>query len=235
MDTQDIRFRIAAARRMLFREGCDSQTAGHVSARAETEPDALWITPFQYFDETLPEHVARVSFDLDLREGEMEVSPAVKFHAAIYEACPDVHAVIHHHGYYISLFSTREDQLVGQYNIAASLFYEDQALFVDDAEHPNIEGERIVAALGDKRNLIMKNHGCIVAGDSLENTTIRAIMFEKCARLHLDAERIGGTELPRTESVTLKGNFKRYFLPQMWMAQLRRLQKSDPELFRDVE
>ena len=37
MESTDIRFRIAAARRMLYREGCDSTVAGHVSARADGE------------------------------------------------------------------------------------------------------------------------------------------------------------------------------------------------------
>lgn len=234
MDEKDIRFRIAAARRMLFREGCDSQTAGHVSARAEQETDALWITPFQYFDETLPGDVARIGFDLSVREGSMEVSPAVKFHAAIYEARPDVHAVIHHHGYYVSLTSTT-DRIIGQYNIAASLFFEEQALFEDDNENPNLEGDRIVAALGSGNSLLMKNHGCIVVGDGLENATVCAIMYEKCARFHIDAMAIGGRELPRNESLMLKENFHRYFLPNMWAAQLRRLRRSDPDLFAALD
>ena len=37
MDVDDIRFKIAAARRMMYREGVDSQTAGHVSVRAAGE------------------------------------------------------------------------------------------------------------------------------------------------------------------------------------------------------
>jgi L-fuculose-phosphate aldolase len=43
---EDIRFRIAAARRILHREGLDSQVGGHVSVRVPDE-DAFWVTPFQ--------------------------------------------------------------------------------------------------------------------------------------------------------------------------------------------
>ncbi len=35
----DIRFRIAAARRILHREGCDSNVGGHVSVRASVSGD----------------------------------------------------------------------------------------------------------------------------------------------------------------------------------------------------
>ena len=54
MDSDDPRFRIAAARRMLARADCDSGVAGHVSERVDGE-DAFWVSPFGYFDETTPD------------------------------------------------------------------------------------------------------------------------------------------------------------------------------------
>ena len=68
MDTNDIRFKIAASRRILARNDCESAVAGHVSARAEGE-DAFWVSPFEYFDETLPDRVVKSSFDLQLLRG----------------------------------------------------------------------------------------------------------------------------------------------------------------------
>ena len=88
MDVDDVRFKIAAARRMMYREGVDSQTAGHVSVRAPGE-DAFWATPFEYFDETLPDHVIKVSFDLELLEGDWFASPALAFHAMTYRRRAD--------------------------------------------------------------------------------------------------------------------------------------------------
>ena len=82
MDVDDIRFRIAAARRILARNGCESRVAGHVSARAEGE-DAFYVSPFEYFDETLPDRVVKVSMDLEVLEGDWEASPAIRFHAAV--------------------------------------------------------------------------------------------------------------------------------------------------------
>ena len=43
---ESIHFKIAAARRILFRAGLDSQVGGHVSVRVPGE-DAFWTTPFQ--------------------------------------------------------------------------------------------------------------------------------------------------------------------------------------------
>jgi L-fuculose-phosphate aldolase len=230
MDTQDIRFKIAGARRILFREGCDSQTAGHVSARSPGE-DAFWATPFQYFDETLPDHVIKVTFDLDLLEGTWTASPALAFHASIYRERPDVQSVIHHHGHYTSVFATT-GRFIGQYNIASSLFYRDQAISFDDNDGSAVEAKRLAAALGDRSHVVLiKNHGCVVVGDSLEEATIKALMVEKAARYHIESEAIGGTELGEPEVLELNKNFHIYFLPAMWDAHFRRLRRSDPDLF----
>ena len=39
-------------------------------------------TPFEYFDETTPDRVIKVSMAGELLEGDYEPSPAVEFHAA---------------------------------------------------------------------------------------------------------------------------------------------------------
>ena len=45
---RSVRFRIAAARRILYRQGCDSDVGGHVSAR-EPGQDSFWATGFALF------------------------------------------------------------------------------------------------------------------------------------------------------------------------------------------
>jgi ribulose-5-phosphate 4-epimerase/fuculose-1-phosphate aldolase len=89
----------------------------------------------------------------------------------------------------------------------------------------------VVDALGDKRVVIMKNHGAIVASDSLENATIEAMTLEKAARFHLECEAIGGTEILEAEVIGGKAMYRRHFLPQMWAANMERLRSSDPDLF----
>ena len=64
-DPAEMKRRIAVARRMLHRHGLNSQIGGHVSLRAPQE-QAFYVTPFQYFDECLPEHVSKVWFDLQV-------------------------------------------------------------------------------------------------------------------------------------------------------------------------
>src|SRR5207302_9387296 len=92
-------------------------------------------------------------------------------------------------------------------------------------------GGGLVRALGDKRVALMKNHGAVVASESLEQATIEAMMLEKCAEYHVAAEAIGGTEFPLDEVVRGKVRYRELFLPNMWEANYRRLRTSDPDLF----
>jgi L-fuculose-phosphate aldolase len=230
MDTSDIRFRIAAARRILYREGCDSNIGGHVSARAQGE-DAFWVTGLEYFDQTTPDRVCKLGFDLAAREGEIAFSPAVNFHARIYETRPDVEAIVHLHSHFVSVFSST-GRTIGMYNVASVLFHDDQATFADDGVKPHLE---VVDALGTKRVVLMKNHGAIVASQSLEQATIEAVMLEQAARYHLECEAAGGTEIVPAEVVAGKSAYQKYFLPNMWEANVERLRRSDPDLFVGID
>jgi L-fuculose-phosphate aldolase len=229
MDTNDIRFRIAAARRMLYREGCDSTVAGHVSARANTEGtgSSFWVTGFEYFDQTLPDRVALLANDLTVLQGDFPMSPAVNFHARIYRERPDVGAIVHLHSHYVSVLSSTM-RPVGMYNVAAVLFHEEQATYFDDGVKSHLE---VVDALGAKRVVLMKNHGAIIASDTLENATIEAITLEACARYHLECEAAGGTEILEAEVVAGKAMYRKHYLPNMWDANFARLRRSDPDLF----
>lgn len=227
LELHDPQLRIAVSRRMLARNGCESMVAGHVSERAD---DGFWVSPFGYFDETTPDMVVKVGFDLTRQQGAWEPSPAIQFHAAIYRHRPDVRSVIHIHSHWVSVFSTLS-RPVGMYNVGSVLFHEDQVLHADDGSKPPVIGDELALELGDKRVVLIKNHGAIVASQSLEQATIEAIMLEVAARYHLEAEAAGGTEFPDAECRRGKAAYHRHFLPNMWAANLRRLRRSDPELF----
>ena len=223
----DLPFKIAAARRILHREGCDSSIGGHVSARADDEDDAFWVTAFEYFDQTTPERVCKLGFDLAPRVGDLAFSPAVNFHARIYETRPDVNAIVHLHSHYVTVLSST-GSTVGMYDVSAVLFHDEQATYFDDGVKSHLE---VVDALGDKRVVLMKNHGAIVASDSVEHAAIEALTLEQCARYHLECVAAGGTEILEAEVVAGKQMYRKHYLPQMWDANLARLRTSDPDLF----
>lgn len=229
MSGDQVRFEIAMARRILAREGCESAVAGHVSVRCPGE-DAFWVSPFEYFDETMPERVIKSSLDLELIEGNWEPSPAIAFHAAFYRGRPDVHCVIHTHSHYVTVLATTGREL-GMYNDMAALFLDEQVVFVEDGIRRPVDGELMCEMAGGRHVVLVKNHGAIFLGDSLESTTVEAFTFEKCARIQVEAEMIGGTEHARPYVERGKQAYRQYYLPQMWAAAVRRLRRDEPELF----
>src|SRR5579862_4019416 len=229
MSGEQIQFEIAMARRILAREGCESEVAGHVSVRAPGE-DAFWVSPFEYFDETVPERVIKTSFDLTLLEGDWEPSPAIAFHAAFYRGRPDVNCVIHTHSHYAMVLATTGRPL-GMYNDMAALFLDEQVVYVEDGTKPPVHGPSMVEAVGDRHVVIIKNHGAIFLGDSIETTTVEAFTFERAAHIQVEAEMIGGTAHIRSYVERGKNAYRTYYRPQMWAAAVRRLRRDEPDLF----
>ena len=73
-------------------------------------------------------------------------------------------------------------------------------MFHDDcgylAEWPGVptsddEGRLIANAIGDKRSILLSNHGYLTAGKSIEEATYLAVFFERAARMQLTAEAVG--------------------------------------------
>lgn len=233
MDIDDPRFRIAASRRMLYRQGCDSGVAGHVSERA-ADGETFYVSAFGYFDETTPDSVLHYTYDLELVDGSGPASPAVEFHAAILRERKDVRSVIHTHSHYVMVLATLQQPL-GMYNDAACLFHDQQVLYADDGTAPPVEGKRLVAELGDKSVAWMKNHGMLVASPTLEEATVMAMIAEKQAHVHLDAVAAGGVEHAEAYITAGVKPHRRYYIPQTWEANLRRLRKTDPDLFEYLD
>ncbi|WP_420639624.1 class II aldolase/adducin family protein [Candidatus Poriferisocius sp.] len=223
-------FRVAAARRILGREGCESRVAGHVSVRHPERHDAFWVSPFGYFSETLPGDVNCYDMDLQLLEGDTPASPAVRFHAGFYQARPDANSVIHTHSHYVEVLSTTGKD-VGMYSADACLFYREQAHYADNGIDNPVDGPRMAEALGERSVVIIGNHGaCFVCG-SLEEATVKAIALETSARAHFEAQIVGGHEMPEAEAARAKKAYHRYFIPMMWEANYRRLRRTDADLF----
>lgn len=231
-DPSSPHFRIAAARRMLYRAGLDSQIGGHVSLRVPGE-DAFWVTPFQYFDETLPEHVSKVGFDLRVIEpGSLPASPGINFHASMMMARPDVNCVIHTHTRNIATFATTR-QKFDVYYVYGSLFADRVTEFVDDPSlTPDKEGAAIAAALGQNKVVLMPHHGSVHVGENLEFTTIETMVFDLACEYQLAAMAVGGKPMDPATARSYREAYQKYgFREQMWKANFRRLQRSDPDLF----
>ena len=235
-DIDSPHFQIAAARRMLYRNGLCSQVGGHVSLRVPGE-QAFWVTPFQYFDETLPEHVMKVGFDLKVLEpGTLPASPGINFHASVMMARPEVNCVIHTHANIISRFASARVPF-DVYYVYGALFADSVGEFVDDPTlTPDEEGTAIAAAIGKKKVVLMPHHGSVHTGETLALTAAETIVFSQACEHQLAAMQTGAKPMDRKSALSYKSAYERFgFREQIWKANFRRLRQSDPELFETLK
>lgn len=223
-----IPFTVAAARRILANQGCFSFAQGHVSARGD-DGESFWMTPWQYQDETLPEHVVHLDFDFNRIGGaDLTVGPASQFHAAIYKARPDINSVIHTHTFNVQVISTTDrcvDTFVGE----ACLIHGDQVFFGLEQDFHREGSHPLANALGDDKHIIiLKNHGSITTGSSIQDATVRSMMLEHCARVQVEAEKIGGK--PFVPDDTYIRDFWSEAAVALWNSNFRRLVRTDPDL-----
>ena len=182
---------LAAACRILAREGHESGLAGQVTARAK-KPEAWWTLQFGYgFDEATARRMVLVDADLrPLRGG--RPNPGVRFHIWIYRKRPDVNAIIHTHAPYASALAATGSAL--------KIIHMDSAMLNGCAhlpEWPGVpvaddEGRIISGALGSAKCILLANHGLLTTGATVEEAAYLAVFFERAARMQLRAMAAGG-------------------------------------------
>jgi len=181
---------LAAACRILAREGHESGLAGQVTARAAK--GEWWTLQFGYgFDEATPERMVRVDEDLQPRAGGRP-NPGVRFHIWIYRMRPEINAIVHTHAPYASALAATGERL--------RTIHMDSAMLHGCAhlpEWPGVpvaedEGRIISGALGAAKCILLANHGLLTAGASVEEATYLAVFFERAARMQLRAMAAGG-------------------------------------------
>ena len=82
----------------------------------------------------------------------------------------------------------------------------------------------------------MGHHGSLHVGDTLERVTVEALLMELCAGYQLAAMAVGGKPLDAHDRPSYRDAYlKNGFREQMWLANYRRLLRSDPDLFATLK
>jgi ribulose-5-phosphate 4-epimerase/fuculose-1-phosphate aldolase len=184
--------RLAAAFRIFGKFGLCEGVAGHITVRDPEYPDCFWLNPFG-----LSFNQIKVS-DLILCDSEGQIvegkhnrlnRAAFAIHSSVHKVRPDVIAAAHSHTLYGTTWSALS-RLLEPISQSACAFYEDHALF-DDYSGIVLdlsEGARIAKALGDKKAVILKNHGLLTVGETVEAAAWWFISMERCCQMQILVE-----------------------------------------------
>src|SRR4026208_145167 len=186
--------RLAASVRLFGKFGFDEGVAGHITVRDPEHLDRFWLNPFgMNFKHIRVSDLICVDHTGAVVEGNSIVNTAAfAIHSQVHAARPDVVAAAHSHSLHGKAWSSL-GRLLDPITQDACAFFEDHGLFDDytgvvlDLE----EGKRIAAALGDNKAVILRNHGLLTAGHSVDAAVWSFITMERSCQAQLLAEAAG--------------------------------------------
>ena len=227
---------LAASFRLFSRFGFDEGVAGHITARDPELTDHFWVNPFgMHFGHIRVSDLLLVRHDGKIVHGNAPLNQAAfAIHSQVHAARPDVIGAAHAHSVYGKSWSTL-GRLLDPITQDSCAFYDDHALFdqfsgvVLDTE----EGKRIAYTLGERKAAILRNHGLLTVGHSVEEAVWWFITMERSCQAQLMAEAAGtpvliDPEMAGLTSTQVGSHVAGWFSFQPLFARITREQ---PDLF----
>ena len=134
-----------------------------------------------------------VDLDGKVLEGKGKWHGESWIHICIYRTRPEVNGVVHTHSLYVTALATAEGTFlpgtVFGFPFAGAKLYRKAGLI-----NTRARGEEMARIMGTDAAVLLKGHGASVAGASLEEATVKAIMMEEAAKIQLLAGLGGGAK-----------------------------------------
>ena len=227
---------LAAAHRLAVRDGLNEGTWNHLSAMSPDHPERMLITPgYTHWSQVTASNLALTEADGSLVAGK---APPIRagwiIHYPVHRARPDARCVMHVHAPHITALSMRADMILDTCSSQqAAQFHGDVAVFeiYDGVLQDESEGERMAEALGDKRVLILRNHGALVVGPSVGRTYLDLYQLERACLYQLLATGSGGTlhRIPWDVAAAMSAMAKQGHSDPHFEAMRRLLDEKEPD------
>ena len=228
--------RLAAGFRLFSKFGFDEGVAGHITARDPELTDCFWVNPFaMHFSQIRVSDLVLVNGEGELVEGHRSCNDAAfAIHSRVHHARPDVVAAAHAHSLYGKAWSAHA-RLLDPLTQDACAFYQDHTIYdaYGGIVYETSEGDRIAQALGPHKAVIMRNHGLMTVGRTVDEAVWWFITMERSCQAQILAESIGAkpkqidheyAELTRRQAGTPYAGW--FFFQPLW----DRIVKEQPDL-----
>jgi ribulose-5-phosphate 4-epimerase/fuculose-1-phosphate aldolase len=195
--------RLASAFRIFAKFGFSEGVAGHITARDPELTDHFWVNPFgMHFGHIRVSDLVLCNEHGEVVEGNRPINEAAfAIHSRLHMLRPDVVAAAHAHSIYGKTWSSL-GRLLDPLTQDACAFYEDHGLFADytGVVYDVSEGDRIAEALGNRKAVILQNHGLLTVGQTVDEAAWFFISMERSCQSQLMAEAVGKPILISHES-----------------------------------
>ncbi|KAJ5342078.1 Class II aldolase/adducin N-terminal [Penicillium brevicompactum] len=185
---------MAGAFRVFARHGFVEGMAGHISMRDPENSELFWTNPLGiHFGLLKPSDMILVNEDGVAVGGNLSrPANAAGFliHSAIHRARPDVNAACHFHSMYGKAWSTFAQplEMLNQdvaifYGAAQSVYKEFGGVVLKEEE-----SAALAESLGDAKVMILRNHGLLTVGGTVDEAAYLFLLMEKSCKVQLAAD-----------------------------------------------
>jgi ribulose-5-phosphate 4-epimerase/fuculose-1-phosphate aldolase len=183
---------LAAAHRIAAHDGLAEGTWNHFSFMLDSS--RMLITPAdRHWALIDAESLVLSSGDDDARGRGLQFLIGYRSHQPRHDVRPDARCVLHAHPPYVTALSLLDEPelvVASQMSVgfAGRIAYNDRYDLLGGAEG---QGERIANALGDKDVLLLRGHGAVVIGDTIESAYLDLYTLELACRSQVLAMSTG--------------------------------------------
>ncbi len=232
---------LAACYRLVALHGWDDLVFTHISARVPGSDHHFLINPYGFlFEEITASSLVKVDLHGNVvLDSPYPINPAgFTIHSAIHAAREDAQCVLHIHSINGVAVSAQKNGLLplsqqSLFALASVGYHDYEGVALNEAEKP-----RLVADLGEKTALILRNHGLLTCGPSIADAFLAMYILESACMIQLRAQA-GGGELIAIPDAILAGILAQAKAVTRglggalaWPGLLRRLDRRDSS-FRD--
>lgn len=244
-DVGALRRDLAAAYRLIALEGMDDGIYTHISARLPDGPDGekrFLLNPFGLrFDEVTASSLVTVDESgavIDDPYGAGVNAAGFTIHSAVHMARHDAVCVLHTHTVAGVAVSSVEEGLLSLNQWSAQFhgqvaYHDYEGIALDLAER-----ERLIADLGPKNVMVLRNHGMLTCGRSVAEAVKLTLNLERSCKAQIAALGMGLRPRPLSDEIAAhtarqyQRGYDRYEIdgkpdPE-WAAELRRLERAAP-------
>ncbi len=235
-----LRQELAAAYRAFAELGWDDLIFTHLSVRAPGPEHHFLLNPYDLaFDEITASNLVKVDTEgRAVMKSPHPTNPAgFVIHGAVHMARDDAKCVMHLHTIAGQAVSAQEDGLLptcqtAMISMAGGVAYHDYEGIALDLD----ERQRLVADLGDKNAMILRNHGTLTLGETIADAYLRMYFLERGCQVQI-AALSGGAKLntppqgtPQKTAAQAAVGMTEVGRALAWPAVFRKMSRKHPDL-----
>ena len=182
----------------------------HLSARVPGEDDVFLLNPYGTpFNKIRASGLVKVGFDGQVVSGGELNDAGFTIHSAVLMARPEINLVMHLHTHASVAVAAQKRGLLPISQQATILmghlaYHDYEGIALDHGER-----ERLAADLGDKRAMILRNHGLLTCAATVGAVWQLTYLLETACQIQIDA-MAGGAELIEIPMSVAESNYACY-------------------------